>query len=188
MKTKRRTRVAYGWHRFWKKIRGRWVMVRRVRLAVFALALLCSSTVYAQQPVRDAADRVSWGTAGANPGAAAVAAWRSEHPACNLGRLAISEGIGNGITLAAKRSYESPRPCLGCAPDGFPSGHAMNAAIGSSTAWGGGWRGKLIATGLVIVTGYLRHDANRHTWRQVAAGALIGFGAEAAGQLIPCGE
>lgn len=160
-----------------------------MRAALFAIALLLASTpaIAQPRPVREWSDWSSYATAVANPGAAVVAAWHSDHPACNLGRLALSEGIGNSITLAAKRSYTSPRPCLGCAPDGFPSGHTMNAAIGSSTAWGHGWKGKLLATGLVAATGFLRHDANRHTWRQIAAGAVIGFGAEAAGQLIPCG-
>lgn len=159
-----------------------------VALLVLMFLLISSSAGAQQLPVRAWSDWSSYGTAVGNPGAAAVAAYRSEHPACNLGRLALSEGIGNGLTLAAKHSFASPRPCLGCAPDGMPSGHTMNSAIGSWTAWGHGWKGKLLSAGLVASTGFLRHDANRHTWRQIAAGALIGFGSEAAGQLIPCGE
>ncbi len=92
--------------------------------------------LYAQQPVEKWADWSSYPTAVVNPASAAVEAWRSEHRSCRLARLAISEGAGNGITLWAKKSYDSPRPCLGCAPDGMPSGHTMNSVIGSGSAWG----------------------------------------------------
>jgi membrane-associated phospholipid phosphatase len=162
--------------------------MRVVRIVFLLACLFIPLLVHAQAPVKPWADWSSYGTAVGNPGAAAVDAWRSDRRGCNLARLALSEGVGNGITLWAKRTYDSPRPCLGCAPDGMPSGHTMNSVIGSSQ-WGGGlkpWQHYLIAGGLVAATGWLRHDANRHTWRQIAAGAVLGVGAEAAGHLITC--
>ncbi len=154
-------------------------MIRIIRILFLLACLFTPLLLHAQEPVKPWADVSSWGTAMVNPGVAAVEAWRSPSRGCRLGRLALSEAIGNGITLIAKRSFDSPRPCLGCAPDGFPSGHTMQSSLGMfSSRWG------FTAT---IATGFLRHEANRHTWRQVVAGAAIGIGSEAAGRLIRCG-
>lgn len=155
-------------------------MIRLIRI-LFLLACLFTPLlvpVHAQEPVKPWADVTSYGTAMVNPAVAAVEAWRSNDRACRFGRLALSEAIGNGVALTLKHFIVSPRPCLGCAPDGFPSGHTANSAIGMfSSRWG------FTAT---IATGVLRHEANRHTWKQIAAGAALGVGAEAAGHLIKC--
>lgn len=144
-----------------------------------ALLFLLLAAPCAAQEVRPLADVGSYGTALVNPLTAAVAAWRSPSRGCRLARLALSEAIGNGLTIGLKRVLVSPRPCLGCAPDGMPSGHTMNSLIGaSSSRWG------FTAS---IATGALRHGANRHTWPQVLAGAAVGVGAEAAGRLVRCG-
>ncbi len=153
-------------------------MIRLIRLLFLLACLFTPLLVHAQAPVQPWADVTSYPTAMVNPATAAIKAWHSSDPKCELGRLAISEAIGNGIALAMKHFIVSPRPCLGCAPDGMPSGHTMNSAIGMfSSRWG------FTAT---IATGVLRHEANRHTWQQIAAGAALGVGAEAAGRLIKC--
>lgn len=143
------------------------------------ICLLCLPIVgHTQAPVQPWADWTSYPTAMVNPGTAAIEAWRSSDRACRFGRLALSEAIGNGVALTLKHFIVSPRPCLGCAPDGMPSGHTMNSAIGMfSSRWG------FTAT---IATGALRHEAHRHTWQQIAAGAALGVGAEAAGRLLKC--
>lgn len=124
------------------------------------------------------ADGVSWGTAFVNPTVAVVKAWQSDDKKCRLGRLALSEGILNGVSLTLKHFIVSPRPCLGCAPDGMPSGHSGNSVIGSSS-----WNFGIV---FAASTGALRMEANRHTPKQVAAGLLVGAGAELAGRLIRC--
>jgi membrane-associated phospholipid phosphatase len=124
------------------------------------------------------ADWASYGTAFVNPTVATIEALRSEQKTCRLGRIALSEGIANGLGLTMKHFILSPRPCLGCAPDGFPSGHSANSMIGS-----GGWRYGIV---FGAATGSLRMEANRHTPTQVAAGLLLGAGAEFAGRLIHC--
>jgi len=136
-------------------------MIRLIRILFLLACLFTPLLVHAQEPVKPWADVTSWGTSFVNPG-----------------RLALSEAIGNGVALAMKHFIVSPRPCLGCNAMGMPSGHTMQSSIGMfSSRWG------FTAT---IATGVLRHEANRHTWQQIAAGAAIGVGAEAAGRLIKC--
>jgi hypothetical protein len=163
------------------------VIVRVIFALTMWLVVATAAQAVAQpRPVTEWSDWASYGTASANPSAAAVAAWRSASRGCLFARLALSEGVVNGLTLVAKHTYDSPRPCLGCAPDGMPSGHTANSVIGSAEAWGGAWWHWFVAAGMAAATGWLRHDAYRHTWRQIAAGALLGTGAEAIGQLIRC--
>lgn len=153
-------------------------MIRLLRLLFLLACLFTPLLVHAQEPVKPWADVTSYGTAAVNPVTAAIKAWHSSDPACALGRLAISEAIGNGVALVMKHFIVSPRPCLGCPPDGMPSSHVMNSSLGMfSSKWG------FTAT---IATGFLRHEANRHTWQQIATGAAIGVGAELGGRLIPC--
>lgn len=152
-----------------------------MKALLVAASLLCASPVYAQQPVQPWADWASYGTAFVNPAIASVDAWRSTHRACRFGQLAISEAIGNGIALTLKHFIVSPRPCMGygCAPDGMPSSHTMNSTIGFSSRW-------RVGVGFAWSTAVLRTEAHRHTSWQVAAGAALGIGAEAAGHLLKC--
>ena len=161
--------------------------MRRYQLIpAVVLALLCFAPVVQAQPppdtrppVQPLADWASYGTAIVNPAVAAIQAWRSPRRGCRLGQLAISEAVGNGTALLLKRLIVSPRPCLGCASDGFPSGHTLNSTIGFSSSW-------RVGVGFAWSTAALRATAHRHTARQVAAGALLGIGAEAAGHLLTC--
>ena len=138
------------------------------------------TTLAAQEPVRPVPDVASWATAFAMPSIAAWHAARSADPKCKFAQLAISEAIGNVAVLSLKHWVVSPRPCLGCAADGFPSGHSMNSVIGLSS----GWRVGLF---LAIGTGELRDVAQRHTKTQIAAGLALGGLAEWAGQrLVRC--
>lgn len=148
------------------------------RISIVAVLLLSASPLYAQQPVTKWADWSSYGTAAVNP---ALAAWDARHDRCKLARLAVQESIGNGLTLALKHRIVSVRPCVGCAPDGFPSGHTMNSLIGFSRNWKVG-----LAFGLA--TAELRNEANRHTPWQILAGAGVAVAAEASGYLIRCQE
>lgn len=148
--------------------------------ALLIALLLIAAPVSAQQPVQPWADGVSYGTAMINPSIAAVQAWRSPHRGCKLGQLAISEGVGNVAALTLKHFVISARPCVGCLSDGWPSGHSMNAAIGYSS-WNPG-----IGLSFGLLTGGLRHQANRHYWNQIGAGLALGVGAEAVGHLLRC--
>jgi membrane-associated phospholipid phosphatase len=153
------------------------------------LALLVASPAAAQpRPVNEWADWSSYGTALGNPMNVALQAIR-DRKWCELGRLGIQEGVGNGVTLGIKHTVTSSRPCAGCPPDGFPSGHTMNAGIGADAArWGFGdrWKDWIVSAGLVFLTGLLRHEANRHYWYQIGAGAAVAVGADAAGYLLHC--
>jgi len=144
------------------------------------IVALWAAPVFAQEPVNTIPDKLSYATAAVNPTIAAIKALQSEHKGCQLGRLALSEGIGNVTTIVIKALVHSPRPCLGCAADGMPSGHTMNSFIGASAS---GWA---IGASFGIATGGLRMTAHRHTFAQVAAGAAIGIGSDVAGRLIHC--
>src|ERR1044071_4925460 len=128
-----------------------------MKLLLVVLLVGLPATAFAQQPVTRWADWASYGTAAVNP---TLAAWDARHSRCKLARLALSEGIGNGLTLALKHRVISARPCLGCVPDGFPSGHTMNGLVGFSRNWKVG-----LAFGLA--TAELRNEANRATPWQV---------------------
>ena len=127
------------------------------------------------------ADWTSYGTAAVNPAIALVTALRSPSRGCHLWRLGLSELVGNGASLGLKALIRSPRPCLGCASDGMPSGHSMNGVIGA-TARGWGW-----GLAFAVPTPALRIAAHRHTRSQAVWGTLLGATAEAAGQLVRCG-
>lgn len=157
--------------------------MRTLKLAAVLFVLCLQMPTYAQQrPVREWADWSSYGTALVNPTNAAVHAWRSGDRWCELGQLAIAEGVGNGTALVIKHFVKAERPCLGCAPDGEPSGHSMNATLGYRTS---DWRyGMVFAWG----TGLLRNLANRHYWYQIGSGILLGVGADWVGHLLKCRE
>lgn len=143
--------------------------------------LACASSASAQDlPVIKWADWASYGTAVVNPAVAAYKALKSDNPKCKIGQLVISEVIGNGVSLGVKRwrhgEPEAVRPCAGCEPDGFPSGHTTNGTIG---ALENGWA---VGASFAIGTGALRRIANRHFIRwQVAAGWLLGIASDWAG-------
>jgi len=145
------------------------------------IVVLLSVGLAAQEPaVLPLPNWASYATAGAMPAIAIWTAARGPEPKCKLAQLAISEAIGNGVSMTLKHFVVSPRPCLGCAADGFPSGHSMNSVIGLSS----GWRVGLF---LAVGTGELRHAAHKHTKTQVAAGLALGGLAEWAGQrLVRC--
>lgn len=136
----------------------------------------------AQEPVNRLADWSSYGTAVVNPTLGVIGALRSSDPKCQLGRLALSEGLGNGVTALIKTTVHSPRPCLGCPSDGMPSGHTMNSAVGAN------WHPRF-GLSFTLSTGDLRTAANRHTPAQVVAGALLGIAADYAPRLfLHCGD
>jgi membrane-associated phospholipid phosphatase len=148
-------------------------------LLLCVLACAAPTPVAAQEPVVKWADAASWGTALANPTIEVVRALRGSDTRCQLTRLAVSEVVGNVVTLIIKATVDSPRPCLGCKADGMPSGHTMNSVLGATQGW---------QYGFVLTTGLFRHQANRHTVPQVLAGAAIGVGAQFLGQAVPCGR
>lgn len=145
-------------------------------VSLFLAAPMCQA-----QELRPGPNIASYLTVPINPAIAVVQAFRSEHPGCYLKQLGASEFLGNVSTLLVKALVHGERPCAGCKPDGFWSGHSMNAFIGWRRA-GGRW-------GLAIgsATPVLRVEALAHTKTQVAVGSLAGLGADEVGRwLIPC--
>lgn len=159
------------------------------RLVVLMLVLACSSPVSAQdKPVLEVPDILSYGTAVYNPVRAFYDAVRSDDVTCNLSRFAVTQGILQASLFALKHTINGPaaeRPCLGCAHDGFPSGHAGNAVPGIGDAWDhGGWKGLALGLSSAAVTAILRIWANRHTTKQVLVGLAVGAAAEWAGRIL----
>jgi membrane-associated phospholipid phosphatase len=147
-----------------------------VFLALLFLPQMVSCQTLQVEPVPDWA---SYATAAVNPTVAAVQAFRSEHRWCRLGQLGLSELVVNGSTLTLKHFIRSARPCLGCPPDGFPSGHTANSVIGISSGW-------QVGMTFPVSTAGLRMAAHRHTPMQVLTGALLGAGSEYVGHLLRC--
>lgn len=144
---------------------------------LFVLAFVLLPHVLFAQEVNRWADDVSWGTAFINPAISAVQAARSDTPKCQLAQLGVTAGILTAAVVATKHFVTSPRPCAGCAPDGWPSGHTAFSGLGAH-----GWR-----YGFEFTTASLRMLAHRHTAPQVTAGALYAAGATLAGEkLISC--
>jgi membrane-associated phospholipid phosphatase len=154
-------------------------LMKAVGACAFALALAAPAA--AQVPISPAPDVLSYATAVINPALGVVDALRAADRGCRLARLALSEGIGNGLALTLKHFIVSPRPCLGCLPDGMPSGHTMNSVIGVSSHW-------QLGVAFTLETGALRQAAHRHTLPQVLAGAGIGVLSESVGHLLRCQE
>lgn len=144
-----------------------------------------------KEPVVKWADWTSYGTAFVNPAIAVYEAYKSDTPKCRFLRLGVGEGIGNGATLLIKHFVHSERPCLGCPPDGMPSGHTMNSWIGIDAPGSASGYGIRLGIGIAmgVSTAGLRVVANRHTPKQVLAGTLLGIGVETASRaLVSCGE
>lgn len=144
------------------------------------IVLLLAAPAAAQQAVQPVPDALSYGTAAINPAIAAYKALKSSNKPCALSRLAVSELIGNGVSIGIKRwrygHADAVRPCLGCDPDGAESGHSMNGAIGAfSSGWG---------IAFALPTPFLRVEAHRHTKKQAVLGTLLGLGADALGHVI----
>lgn len=141
----------------------------------------------AQEEVQTWPDAISWGTAAFNPAMAVWRATRSSDPKCRLSQLLVSEGIGNAVAFTLQRFIISPRPCLGCRPNGAPSAHSMNSVIGITS----GWRvdiGFGVGVGAAIGTAAGRVAARRHTKAQVIEGLLLGAASEWVGRsLVKCG-
>jgi membrane-associated phospholipid phosphatase len=164
-----------------------------VKYLFCVLALALAVPAAAQAPVSPAPDVLSYATAAINPALGVIDAVRSEHRGCRLAKLALSEAVGNGLTLAIKHFAVSPRPCVGCAADGMPSGHTMNSAIGVGAPYVHSNRDGVfgyfpIGLSFTVATGALRVAAHRHTWRQVVTGAGLGLAADWSGSLLRCQE
>lgn len=153
--------------------------MRAIALAVVWMILLATPAA-AQVPVSSVPDWASYATAAVNPTTAAIAAWRSSDRPCRFGQLAISEAVGNVAALTLKHFIVSARPCIGCRPDGDPSGHSMNSLIGfTAHNWG-------IGLSFGLATGGLRDEAHRHFPDQIVKGLVLGALAEGAGHLLHC--
>ena|SRR5665213_1766733 len=152
--------------------------MRIILTLIMFFSFFCSAGAQQlKEPVVKWADYTSYATAFADAGVSTILAYKSNDRKCNLIKLGIKEAIGNGSALVIKHFIPSPRPCIGCSNDGMPSEHTDNGFIGSD------WR---LGLAFGITTGVLRHTANRHTWKQVIAGAGVGIGTDLIGSLMKC--
>lgn len=153
-----------------------------MRSLIGGLILILAVPLHAQEPVVKWADYTSWGTAATNVTAGLIEGLRSSTPKRTLLRIGLSGATEITTTTLLKHAIESPRPCLGCLPDGMPSGHTAFSDVGAFSScdpaqakWG---------LTLVAVTALLRVLAHRHTWKQVTAGAAVGLGSDLLWRLL----
>lgn len=158
------------------------------RVFVIVALLLTCRPLAAQEPVNEAADIIRWGTAVANPLLGAVRAIRSDDPGCRLSQEMISLGIGLGGALVLQHLIVSPRPCLGCPPNGQPSAHSAASVAGALS----GWRHDIgfgFSVTMAVGTAGLSVASKRHTRAQAIAGLALGVAGEAVSHwVVHCGE
>ncbi|MGF1748901.1 phosphatase PAP2 family protein [Vibrio cionasavignyae] len=86
----------------------------------------------------------------------------------------LSIGSASAIGLIGKHTIDAPRPD-GSDNKSFPSNHTANAFASATTLHiRHGWQVGLPAYGVATLVGVGRVQANKHYWRDVAAGAAIG--------------
>lgn len=86
----------------------------------------------------------------------------------------LSIGSASAIGLVGKYTIDAPRPD-GSDNKSFPSNHTANAFASATTLHiRHGWQIGLPAYGVAALVGVGRVQAEKHYWRDVAAGAAIG--------------
>lgn len=87
----------------------------------------------------------------------------------------FSIGAASGIGLIGKNTIDAERPD-GSDNKSFPSNHTANAFASATTLHlRYGWEVGLPAYGIAALVGVGRVEAERHYWRDVAAGAALGI-------------
>lgn len=86
----------------------------------------------------------------------------------------LSIGSASAIGLVGKYTIDAPRPD-GSDNNSFPSNHTANAFAAATTLHiRQGWQVGLPAYGVAALVGVGRVQADKHYWRDAAAGAAIG--------------
>ncbi|GMQ46104.1 phosphatase PAP2 family protein [Vibrio sp. 10N] len=86
----------------------------------------------------------------------------------------LSVGSASAIGLIGKHTIDAPRPD-GSDNKSFPSNHTANAFASATTLYiRQGWQVGLPAYGVAAMVGVGRVQADKHYWRDVAAGAALG--------------
>lgn len=92
-----------------------------------------------------------------------------------LGQAALSVGVANGVAQGFKAVIHERRPDRSDNKS-FPSGHATLAFASATTLHRRyGWKVGLPAYAVATLTGVARHEANKHFWHDVGAGAALGI-------------
>lgn len=87
-----------------------------------------------------------------------------------------SMGVAAGMTEGLKQAFPERRPD-NSGNDSFPSGHtAVSFAAAATLENRYGWQAGFPAFVVASFVGVARHEADKHHWYDVAAGALIGTG------------
>ncbi|MGF6859950.1 membrane-associated phospholipid phosphatase [Rhodobacteraceae bacterium MBR-64] len=91
-------------------------------------------------------------------------------------QAAASIGVTAGITAGLKEAFPEQRPD-NSGNDSFPSGHtAMSFAAAATLEKRYGWQAGFPAFVVAGAVGVARHEADKHHWYDVLAGAAIGTG------------
>jgi len=143
------------------------------RFAVLLLALLTGVSWAAAASDKTWADisDISVGTllSSAAIVPAAQGDWRG------LGQAVLSVGVATGFAQGLKATIHETRPDKSD-NNSFPSGHTTMAFASATTLHRRyGWKVGLPAYAVAALTGVARHEANKHFWHDVGAGAALGI-------------
>ncbi|MGC9550795.1 phosphatase PAP2 family protein [Vibrio metoecus] len=104
--------------------------------------------------------------------ALAVPAYQSDWQGFTQAGLSLA--TASGVGLVAKSLIDEERPD-GSGNDSFPSNHTANAFAAATTLnIRYGWEIGLPAYGMAALSGLGRVEGNKHYWRDVLAGAVLG--------------
>lgn len=92
-----------------------------------------------------------------------------------LRQSATSIGVATGVSIGLKSVIHENRPD-NSDNNSFPSGHTTMAFASATTLHRRyGWKVGFPAYAVAALTGVARHEANKHHWHDVGAGAVLGI-------------
>ncbi|MDA0128311.1 phosphatase PAP2 family protein [Vibrio sp. MarTm2] len=144
--------------------------LKQVSIIVGGLVLSCASYASNKESWETFSDVGAYGLVGI---AAAVPLYKGDWE--GFKQAGFSIGAASGVGLIAKNTIDAERPD-GSDNKSFPSNHTANAFASATTLHlRYGWEVGLPAYGIATLVGVGRVQAERHYWRDVAAGAALGM-------------
>lgn len=144
--------------------------LKQVSIIVGGLALSCASHASNKESWETFSDVGAYGLVGI---AAAVPLYKGDWE--GFKQAGFSIGTASGVGLIGKNTIDAERPD-GSDNKSFPSNHTANAFASATTLHlRYGWEVGLPAYGIATLVGVGRVKADRHYWRDVAAGAALGM-------------
>ncbi|ENM5720389.1 phosphatase PAP2 family protein [Vibrio mimicus] len=146
-------------------------MKRKLWLSSVVMSVVYSGTVCADN-AKNWETLSDIGTYGLVGLAFAMPAYKSDWQGFTQAGLSIA--TASGVGLVTKSLIDEERPD-GSGNDSFPSNHTANAFAAATTLnIRYGWEVGLPAYGVAALSGVGRVEGNKHYWRDVLAGAVLG--------------